>query len=484
MSKIYFLTATELAEKIRVKEIGCLELLELYLDRVARYNSRINAVILLDEENARARAKEADIALANGKLWGPLHGVPMTMKESFDVDGQPSTWGSPEFKDNFAKSDAVVVARMKSAGVTLFGKTNVPFMLGDWQTFNEIYGTTNNPWDVSRTPGGSSGGSSAALASGLTGIEAGSDIGASIRNPAHYCGVFGHKPSMGVVPTTGYGLPGNNVPTDISVIGPLARGADDLDISLSLMSGVSGRDASGWSLDLPKATKLNLKDFRIGVLLEDSICAQDVELTDQLQSLVDRLSKLGVEVVDNVRPVSDTGFAHQIYLMMLRAVTGSRLPEGVLREHLSRANRSDPADFSYQTIVDRAYTLTHKEWLMLNEQRELLCREWANYFKEYDLLLTPMAASVAFPHDYTGQRGSRTILVNGKEELAVDQLFWAGLPSITYLPATCAPAGFTRSGLPCGIQIIGPYLHDLTTIHFARLIEKNIGGFIAPEGYD
>src|ERR1700747_2195853 len=198
MSDIAFWSAKRLASHLRRRKIGCLELLEHYLKRVERYNPRLNAIIATDFDNARKRARAADRALAKGDTWGPLHGVPMTIKESYDIVGMPTTWGLPELKNNIATKNALAVDRMLGAGVVLFGKTNVPLMLADWQSYNEIYGTTNNPWDVTRAPGGSSGGSAAALAAGLTGIEAGSDIGSSIRNPAHFCGVFGHKATWGV----------------------------------------------------------------------------------------------------------------------------------------------------------------------------------------------------------------------------------------------------------------------------------------------
>lgn len=483
MTDLHYLTATQLAKKIRDKELSCLELLEIYLDRVSRHNPILNAIIVLDEQGARARAHEADQALAHADIWGPLHGVPMTIKESFNVAGQPTTWGVPTLKDNIALGDALAVTRMKAAGVTLFGKTNVPFMLADWQSFNEIYGTTNNPWDITRTPGGSSGGAAAALAAGMTGIEAGSDIGASIRNPAHYSGVFGHKPTMGILPTTGHALPGKNVPADISVIGPLARGANDLEIATLAMAGVDGRNARGLTLKLPSSRKKHLKDFKVGVLLEDENCAQDGDLTDQLQAKIEHLARRGVQIDDKARPVADTKRAHLIYLMLLRAATATRLSDDALEMHRNRAFASDPDDFSYKAIVDRAVTMSHTEWLVWNEKRELLCREWAAFFDSYDLLLTPIAASAAFPHNQAGERADRTILVNNTPEPEVDQLFWAGLPSAVFLPATCAPAGLTRSGLPCGLQIIGSHMSDLTTIHFARLMEESIGGFVAPEGY-
>ncbi|MAW33647.1 MAG: amidase [Proteobacteria bacterium] len=485
MLDLHYSKATELAKKIRKKEIGCLEILDLYLGRIEKYNDNLNAIILLDREAARMRAREADRALANGTLWGPFHGVPMSIKESFDVAGKPSTWGVPAFKNNIARDDSLAVKRMKAAGVTLFGKTNVPFMLSDWQSFNEIYGTTNNPWDTARSPGGSSGGSAAALAAGLTGIDAGSDIGASIRNPAHYCGIFGHKPTFGILPTVGHALPGSDKPTDISVIGPLARGADDLRIATLTMAGITGRDAAGLSLNLQETKKKEISDFKVGVLLESSCCVQDNELTDQLQVAIDSLGRLGVNIDDKVKPVADLERANILYLMLLRAATGGRLVnEDELEKHRARAIKSDPDDFSYRTIIDRAVTMSHREWLTWNNERELLQREWQKFFDDYDLLLTPVAASAAFPHDHAGERADRMIPINNGQEPSVDQLFWAGLPGVVYLPATSAPVGFTRSGLPCGLQIIGPHMQDLTTIHFSKLIETHLGGFVAPEGYN
>src|SRR5499425_2511938 len=225
MLDVPFRSARQLAADIKRKKIGCLELLDLYLARVEKYDGALNTVVVRDFDRARTRARAADRALARRQLWGPLHGVPMTIKESYDVVGLPTTWGVPSYKDRIATRNALAVDRLLAAGVVLFGKTNVPLYLGDWQSYNAVYGTTNNPWDLSRSPGGSSGGSAAALAAGLTGLEAGSDIGSSIRNPAHYCGVYGHKPTWGIAPPNGAVFPGRVAQTDISVIGPMARGA-------------------------------------------------------------------------------------------------------------------------------------------------------------------------------------------------------------------------------------------------------------------
>jgi amidase len=269
-SALPFRTAKQLASAIAKKKIGCLELLDLYLERVEAHNPSLNAIIAMDVDGARKRAKAADKAVKAGKKLGPLHGVPMTIKESYNVVGFPTTWGSPALKDNRPKTNALLVQRMLDAGVTLFGKTNVPLMLGDYQSYNDVYGTTNNPWDLTRTPGGSSGGSAAALAAGLTGIEAGSDIGSSIRNPAHYCGVFGHKPTYGVVSGKGHAAGDWASPgADIAVVGPLARGAEDREIAMDVMAGLDEIDGRGLKVDLPRSKKKTLREFKVAVLLDD-----------------------------------------------------------------------------------------------------------------------------------------------------------------------------------------------------------------------
>jgi amidase len=389
----------------------------------------------------------------------------------------------PELKDNTASQNSVVVDRLLAAGAVLFGKTNVPLMLGDWQSFNDIYGTTNNPWALERTPGGSSGGAAAALAAGLTGLETGSDIGASIRNPAHYCGVFGHKPTYDIVPLRGQNLPGVVTIPDIAVAGPLARSAGDLDLALGVIAGPDDPDAAAWRLDLPPSPKTALEDFKVGVLLTDPNCVQAGELTDQLQNTVDALARAGVQVDAHALPEIDTNRAHQVYLLLLRAETTARLPQEQFERHRERAAERGPGDASYQAIVDRAASQYHRDWLRVHEERNRMRLRWAAFFEDYDLLLCPTAASAAFPHNHGGERADRTTLIDGSEELTVDQLFWAGLSSVVYLPSTVAPAGLTRSGLPCGLQIVGPYLGDRTCIAFAELMEKQIGGFVPPPGY-
>jgi amidase len=481
---IAFWSATRLARHLRRRKIGCLELLDHYLKRVERYNPRVNAIIATNVDQARQRARAADRALIKGEIWGPLHGVPMTVKESYDVVGLATTWGVPQLKSNIAARNALAVDRMLGAGVVLFGKTNVPLLLADWQTYNDIYGTTNNPWDLRLSPGGSSGGSAAALAAGLTGIDAGSDIGASIRNPAHFCGIFGHKPTFGICPPRGHALPGRVSDADISVIGPLARSADDLDIALAVMAGPDDIDAAGLHLALPPSKKKRLSEFKVAVMLDDRNAEVDRSVQDRIQSLADFLAAKKVRVNDRARPDIDTTHLNLTYIALLQAAKCGRQSAETFTRNLATAPTLKPEDDSYFAQMTRASVMHHREWLQLNEERHQLRIKWAEFFKEYDLLLCPAASSAAVPHDHHGERYERTVKINGKLVPVTDQLFWAGYSGLAYLPSTVAPIGFIREGLPVGVQIIGPQYHDRACIGFARLIEREYQPFVPPPGYE
>jgi amidase len=478
-----FRSARQLAAGVRAKKIGCLELLELYLQRVSRYNPGLNAVIATDRDTARQRARAADRALARGQRWGPLHGVPVTIKESYDVVGMPTTWGIPDLKDNRPERNALAVERLLGAGVVLFGKTNVPLYLADYQSYNAIYGTTNNPWDPTRSPGGSSGGSAAALAAGLTGLEAGSDIGSSIRNPAHYCGVYGHKPTWGIVPPRGQALPGRVAPTDISVIGPMGRSADDLSLALDVMAGADEIDRAGWRLRLSPPRRKKLREYRVAVMLTDPNSEVDSAVQDRLQALADFLARQRVTVSDRARPDIDTAEAHRVYIQLLRAATSGRQSAAEFEQNLATARNLSPDDDSYFARMTRANTMHHRDWLAANETRHRMRGKWAEFFGQWDLLLCPPAASAAFPHDQAGERYERTIEVNGRRVPTTDQLFWAGLTGMVYLPATVAPIGFTPGGLPFGVQIAGPQYGDRTCLAFARFLEQEYQAFVPPPGY-
>lgn len=483
MTELAFASATTLTHSLRSRKVSARELLELYWSRVEQHNPALNAIIWTDIESARRAADEADKRLDAGKPLGLLDGLPMTVKESFQLAGSPTTFGDPAHRNNVTDTDADAVARVKAQGAIVFGKTNVPLMLSDWQTFNAIYGTTNNPWDLSRAPGGSSGGSAAALAAGLTGLELGSDIGASIRNPSHYCGVYGHKPSYGVVSYRGQALPGIVTTSDITVAGPMARSADDLRLALGLIAGPEDIESAGWRLDLKQPTKTRYKDFRIAVMLNDPCSEVDQQVQDEIGKLADFLAEQGATVSHTARPDFSTQEAFDVYIGLLRAATSRMQTDEAFARNREIAASLPQEDKSYYARMIRAYVMSHREWLGINERRHHMRHAWARFFTEWDLFLCPAAASAAFPHDQEGERHNRTIPVNGKRVPTTDQLFWAGYTGAFYLPGTVAPIGATAEGLPVGVQIAGPQYADYTTIAFAQMLERDYRGFRAPPAF-
>ena len=478
-----FASATELSAKIRDRRIGCVELLDFYLARAERHNPALNAIVVWQVDQARERARAADAALARGECWGPLHGIPMTVKESFNIAGLPTTFGNPLWKENIADGNAFLIERLLQAGAIIFGKTNVPYMLADAQSYNDIYGTTNNPWDPTRSPGGSSGGEAATLAAGLSALGAGSDIAGSLRNPAHYSGVYGHKPTWGLISTRGHAPPGIMTPTDISVVGPMARHAEDLGLALRALAGPDLLQRAAWRIELPAARRRRLGGFRVAVWASSPLCRIDTSVSDLFDRAIDAIARAGATVDDAARPGLDDEEHNRLFMLLLRAATASRMgDEDFVRQQEIVATLTDD-DVSDRAAVARGATLLHRAWGAANERRTKLRYAWHDFFKRFDVLLTPVAATAAFPHDRNPDRDKRTVSVNGKTAPYADQLFFAGLASLSYLPATAAPIGLTGEGLPVGLQIIGPEGEDLTTIEFARLLAAEIGGFAAPQAY-
>jgi len=475
-----FDSAKQWAENIHAKRLSSVEALQFHLERVNKFNPKLNAIVAFNLDRAHERALAADKALARGEIWGPLHGVPMTVKESFDVAGLATTWGVPALRDNIARNNAAPVDALARNGAVVFGKTNVPVFLTDWQTFNPIYGTTCNPWDLARTPGGSSGGAGAAIAAGLTPLELGSDIGASIRSPAHNCGVYGHKPSFEIVPQAGHSIPGAEAPLDMLVCGPLARTADDLELALDIVASAEPEDAPFWTLSLPPPRVRQLRDFRVAIWLEDECCRVDSRIQELISSAAKTVEAAGGLVDERARPFSDSKAAHALYVQLLRGATGAVLPTDLFESQRRRAELLSDDDHSYLAKTLRGVVQTHRSWFLAHEQRAALRRQWNAFFQSFDVLLCPVAASAAFLHDQQTERPFRQIQVNGRAENYNDQLFWAGLASLAYLPTTVAPIGSTSDGLPVGVQIIGAYMQDKTTIEFARLLGAEIGGFRAP----
>jgi len=476
-------SATALAARIRSKEISSRELTELYIRRIEKYDTAVNAVVVRDFERALEAAERADAAVAAGEPLGPLHGIPMTIKEAYDVEGLPTTWGIPAFAENIATSDADSVRRLRRAGAHFLGKTNVPIQLGDFQSYNEIYGTTSNPWNLERTPGGSSGGSSAALAAGLCALESGSDIGGSIRNPAHFCGVYGHKPTWGVVPDQGHALPGMLASPDIAVVGPLARSAEDLAVAMDIVSGADAFNERGWTLGLPRPAQRSLADFRVAVWPSDSVCPVSRAVADRVQALADRLAGLGATVSDSARPAFDPADSHRIYTTMLNGPMSAGVPDDVFAKLSEAARGFDPADRSDAVESIRATVQPHREWVRQCNRRAALRQAWNAFFEDWDILLCPQMPTTAFRHDHS-PFAARTVQVDGAEQNYLRQVFWAGLITVAYLPSTVFPTGTAADGLPIGIQAAGREFDDYTCIEFTRLIAQEIGGFEPPAGYE
>ncbi|HIG42687.1 MAG: amidase [bacterium] len=483
MDDLAFADATSLAKKIQSKAISSSELLSHYVRRMDKYNPEINAIVVTQLEKATQRAKEADAALAKGENWGPLHGVPMTVKESYDIAGLPTTYGDPANRENIADTDAVACQRLQEAGAVIFGKTNVPIHLADLQSYNEIYGVTGNPFNLSRTPGGSSGGSAAALAAGLTGLEMGSDIGGSIRNPAHFCGVFGHKPTWGILPTRGHALKGTLTPGDISVIGPLARSAEDLKLVMDLVAGADDLHSPGWTLALPEPKQVSLKDYKIAVWLDDALAPVDDTVKERVLQVARLVEAAGGQVDYDARPDFNVEVSHDLYTQLLHAAMSSRQSAEVFDSNLKRLHKLEENDQSQLAKITRASTLYYKDWNAYNESRTQLRWAWHEFFKGYDLLLTPMCATSAFAHDHNPKLSQRLIAVNNNPVSYYDQVFWAGLTGVSYLPSTVVPTGLDHQGLPIGVQIVSREMGDLYCIEFARKVSQQIGGFVAPPAY-
>ena len=478
-----FASAYQLASDIRRKKFSSLELLDAYLQRVERFNPALNAIVVTDIDRARQQARAADRQTMRGERLGPLHGVPMTIKESFDVQGLPSTWGRMELRDHVPADDADVVKRYKSAGAIVFGKTNVPAMLADWQTFNPVYGTTNNPWNTALVPGGSSGGSAAALAAGLTGLETGSDIGASIRDPSHYCGVYGHKPTFGLCSVQGHALPHFQSPDDLAVVGPMARSARDLELALRVIAGGDDVVSRGWRVNLKKPHHTQLKDFKVAVLKTADTAEVDMAVQHRIQAVADFLTRSGAKVSDTARPDIDLHDAHQTFILLLRAATARNLSASQWQSVQERSAALVTGREDYEAWMLRGCALSHYEWLLLHEKRYRMQLQWDAFFKDYDVLLCPTAATTAFPHQQKNERWERMINVNGQPQPSTTQLFWAGYSGMAYLPSTVVPTGLTPEGLPCGVQIIGPQYGDLLCLQMAKMLEKEFAAFQPPPGY-
>lgn len=482
MASLDYRTATDLVAMLRRRECSARELLDHHLARIAQRNPAINALVTVDVERARTRADAADAAAARGEWWGPLHGLPMTVKDTFETDGMRTTAGFEPLSQHVPSTDAVAVGRLRAAGAVVFGKSNVPVLASDWQSHNPIFGVTRNPWDPSRTPGGSSGGSAAALAAGFTPLELGSDIAGSIRVPSHWCGVYGHKPTHGIIPQRGHvpGPPGTLSAVDLAVMGPMARSAADLGLALDLLAGPLDDVAAGWRLDLPRARHAALRDYRVVAWLDDPTFPVDASVLAPLDAAVTALERAGARV-DRRRP-ADLHLAEivGVYLDLLWSILLAGAPPDAFDGLVAAAGAGGSDAF---TSMARSGTLRHRDWLRANELREHVRARLATVFRDYDVLLMPTNQVPAIPHDHSEPQVARSVRINGEDRPYYDLFAWIALATTALHPATTAPVGRTPAGLPVGIQIVGPYLGDRTTIDFAGRLAEVAGGFERPPGW-
>jgi amidase len=473
-----FQTAEKLVGALRAGDVTSAELTDEAIARIERDDKAINAICVPDFDRARAAARDADQARARGEDR-PLLGIPVTVKESYNMAGLPTTWGMPQHRNYVPAKDAVQVSRLKAAGAVVLGKTNVPLGLQDIQTFNEIYGTTNNPWDHDRTSGGSSGGSAAALAAGFGALSIGSDLAGSLRTPAHFCGIYAHKPTLGLVATRGMVVPPAPVlpvELDLAVAGPMARTARDLTLLLDVMAGPDPLTfGKAYDVTLPPARHERLGDFRVLILDDHPFIPTGTAVRAGVNRVADALADGGARVERHTPLLPDLTEAATLYMQLLISGSVARFPIDSDKPGL------DADDQSLDAVRLRAMAFSHRDWIEANNRRELHRHGWRQLFAEFDAVVCPITPTPAFPHDHKPNPLERHIDIDGVEYPFFDQLVWAGLATMPGLPATAIPAGRSAEGLPVGVQLVGPMFEDRTPLRLAELLEQQIGGFRPPQ---
>ncbi|HEX6506378.1 MAG TPA: amidase family protein [Chloroflexota bacterium] len=484
-----FSSATDMLAALRDGTISAVELLDKHLQRIERFNERLNALVTFNEEDARAAARMADEARSRGGE-SPLLGLPVTVKDTIFVRGLPATGGLQDREAAVQVDDARVVSHLRAAGAVLLGKTNVPPYASDWQSDNPVFGRSNNPWNLDYTPGGSTGGGAAAVAAGLSPLELGADFCGSIRIPAAFCGVYGHKPSASAVAGTGHfpgGLLPNVATTSIAVLGPLARHPDDLELALDAIAGPEVGEDRAWRLSLPEARAKRLADFRVAVLPPIPWQPVDDDIIANLEELMVRLAAAGVTVTE-AQPdtFGDLRDLVHAYVAIISAISSLRLTPD---ERHWQAERCRALGDELLDAWADGLELSGQNYIELFDKREQYRAALRSFFDDWDVLVAPANIVNAFRHmdspfpDRLMDEDCR-LDVNGERVVYDRQNVYPSLASFTGHPATAFPVGLGKSGLPVGLQAIGPYLEDRTSIAFVRAVAREIGGYAPPPGYE
>ena len=486
-----FGTAIQAVKTIRTGVISSRELTRHVFRRIKKHNEKINAFVTLNEEQALKRARKADDALAAGKIWGPLHGLPILIKDQFPTAGLRTTCGFPELADYLPKENAVAVDRLLNAGAIIIGKTNTPIGASDIQTYNKVVGTTNNPWDVTKTSGGSTGGGAAALAAGLGFLELGADLAGSIRTPSNFCGIYGHKPSLNIVPLQGsipplpslvppaINLAGLN---DLAVIGPMARSAADLKLELEILAGPAQEDTVAYQWRLPKPRKTRLKDYKIGYVINDAFCPVHPEIQGIIGNTVDALRKEGVKLKEGwPEGITFANIFETYFKLMAAYVSQSPFFTDALINMMKLLYGMPYGETQRQYV--EGLTISHKNWVALGVIRLSSRLAWQEYFKTFDAFLMPANCIPAFAHNHDRNFWGRVLESSDGPRYYAETFKWISIATLAGLPVTVMPVGKTKTNLPVGIQIMGPYMEDGTSLDLAAKMEDVLGGFTPPPGF-
>jgi amidase len=465
--------ATEQLTALEAGRVSARELLQAVFERTDQLNPVINAVVARDAERAMSDAAAVDAARARGEALGVLAGLPMTVKDIFDIEGLPASVGMKSRLGRPAK-DAEAVARVRAAGALVWGHTNVPEGSSDFQAYNALYGVTRNPWNLARTPGGSSGGSAAAVAAGFTALEIGADIGGSLRIPAGFCGIACHRSSWGLISQRGIAAPpGYLSDYDLLVVGPMARSVRDLQLLLTVLADVAASPTPV------------LGSLQIGLWLDEPTFPVDPEVRTVIEAFAGELQGQGVAVDPVASPVPACAMLSTYMTLLLAALSGVLSPttRGLFDlfrgpAKLAEVCGAGPLSWAHGVL---GYTARHHEWLAANEERARMKAKVALAFAPYDAILAPVTPTTAFAHDHAGTQATRQVTMSdGGRIRYLEQVNWIALAILCDLPVTVIPVGLTPEGLPVAVQIIGSPGSDAATLAIASALEAVAGGFQPP----